>query len=291
MHRREEKMGTPSAMATMGGPRDAGRPGQRLFIEAVPLDNITGTDALRYVEHNGSRVDGRAALAVLFVNVHSLHLARRRRSLMHSLQMADLVLPDGSGLALAGKMLGYPIGENLNGTDFSPRVLELACERHWSVFLLGGRNGVAERCRDILAAKLPGLDIAGTYHGHFSDAEEPSIIEEINRVKPDLLFVALGSPLQEEWIMEHVGSLAVGMCFGVGGLFDFLAGEKRRAPRWLRRAGLEWVFRFVVDPASKWDRVLVEIPLYVLRVVVARLFKKPMVSTKPPFYAENHGEA
>ncbi len=291
MRRHEENMVSPSAMATMHGPRDAERPGERLFIEAVPLDNITGADALDFVDHYGSRLDGRAARAVLFVNVHSLHLARRRRALRHSLQKADLVLPDGSGLALAGKMLGHPIGENLNGTDFSPRVLELASERHWSVFLLGGRNGVAERCKEVLAAKLPGLEIAGTYHGHFSDAEEAFIVEEINRVKPDLLFVALGSPLQEEWIMEHVGSLAVGMCFGVGGLFDFLAGEKRRAPLWLRRVGLEWVFRFVVDPASKWDRVLVEIPLYVLRVIVARLFKRPMVSTTPPLYAENHGEA
>jgi N-acetylglucosaminyldiphosphoundecaprenol N-acetyl-beta-D-mannosaminyltransferase len=90
--------------------------------------------------------------------------------------------------------------------------------------------------------------------------------------------------------MEHAGSLAVGMCFGVGGLFDFLAGERRRAPRWLRQAGLEWVFRFVMDPASKWDRVLIEIPLYVLRVVAARLFKRPMVSTTPQLYAENQGE-
>ncbi|MGA9118636.1 MAG: WecB/TagA/CpsF family glycosyltransferase [Bacteroidota bacterium] len=261
----------------------------RLYIEDVPLDNIDGSTALGFVEMNAARVDGRKPRTVLFINVHSLHLARRDREMMQCLRGANLVLPDGSGLALAGKLLGHPIGENLNGTDFSPRVLQLARDHGWSAFLLGGKAGIAERCGEVLAARIPGLRIVGTRHGHFSPEEETSIIAEINRVKPDILFVAMGSPIQEKWIMEHVHSLAVGMCFGVGGLFDFLAGERRRAPLWIRRAGLEWVYRFLSDPAAKWERVLVEIPAYVARLLRARLLRQPMLTTEPQFSADHHG--
>ena len=263
---------------------------ERLFIEGVPLDNIDGPTALRFVERNAPRGDGCEARTVLFVNVHSLHLARRDRDLMSCLHKADLVLPDGSGLALAGKLHGHPIGENLNGTDFSPRVLRLAAVHRWTVFLLGGKDGVAERCRDVLAAQLPELRIAGIRHGHFTPEEEVSIIAEINRVKPDILLVAMGSPLQEKWIVQHARTLSVGMCFGVGGLFDFLAGEKRRAPLWIRRVGLEWVFRFIMDPVAKWDRVLIEIPLHVARVLVARLLRQPMVTTSLEYSKEHQGE-
>jgi len=267
------------------------RTGERLFIEDVPIDNIDGSTALGYVERYGPRVDDREPRSVLFVNVHSLHLARRDVDFLDSLQKANLVLPDGSGLALAGKLLGHPIGENLNGTDFSPRVLELARDRQWSVFLLGGKAGVAERCKEVLLARWPGLAIVGMRHGHFSTEEEESIIAEINRIKPDLLFVAMGSPIQEKWIVQHAPALSVGMCFGVGGLFDFLAGERRRAPLWIRRVGLEWLFRFVMDPASKWDRVLVEIPLYVARVIAARVLNQPMLTAAPRLSTDHQGES
>jgi N-acetylglucosaminyldiphosphoundecaprenol N-acetyl-beta-D-mannosaminyltransferase len=203
---------------------------------------------------------------VFFVNVHSLHLARKNGRFLHCVNGGDLVLADGSGLHLAGELLKTPIAENLNGTDFVPRVLREAEISRWSVYLLGARQEALERCEREIARKFPKLCIAGSHHGYFSKAEEAAILTEVNSAAPSILLVALGSPYQELWIGKYAPLLHARVCLGVGGLFDFLSGKRRRAPLWMRSCGIEWLFRFVVEPNMKWRRVLIEIPLFLLRL-------------------------
>ncbi len=262
---------------------------QRLIVEGVRIDNIDSSTALRCVEAFArDRTEG-APRTVLFANVHSLHLARKDPSLLQRINAADLVLPDGSGLALAGRLFGHPIRENVNGTDFLPRVLSHARDRGWTVFLLGGRREIVERCATSLRGRLPGLRIVGVFHGHCADHEQEQVIAQINALRPDLLLVGMGTPTQENWIVRHASRLRAGICFGVGGLFDFLAGDKPRAPRWLRNAGLEWVFRFLHDPAGKWNRVMVEIPAFLGRLVAARIMNRALLTRAPHVHNEVGG--
>jgi len=233
------------------------------------IDNIDGRTALERVLSYAR--NGNGAHRVYFTNVHTIHIARRDPELLRALNAADLVLPDGSGLKIAGKIIRKPIIENLNGTDFTPKVLERAASMGRSVYLLGGTAKAVNLARERLVSQIPSLQIIGHHSGYFSAAEEPLIVREINERQPDILLVAFGTPMQEMWIARHASILRVRVCMAVGGLFDFLSGEKSRAPRWIRSCGLEFIYRFLQDPRSKWERIFVEIPLF-LALILKRRF-------------------
>ncbi len=247
--------------------RDLGR--HRISILGVRVDNVDGEAAHRAIGKAVFARKGTPMRKLFFVNVHTIHLARRNPEFFRCVNSADLILPDGSGLNLAGKLAGHPILENLNGTDFTPRVLREAEKRSWTVYLLGSKRDVLNRCRKHIEARFPRLNIVGDHPGYFSLRQERELMYDINRKRPDILLVALGSPLQELWIHRHAHELNVGVAMAVGGLFDFLSGERKRAPLWMRKIGIEWVFRFFQDPRTKWERVIVEIPIF-LALVVAR---------------------
>lgn len=247
-----------------------------LYIFGVRVDNTTCRRALERIRHYILHRNGSRAREVFFTNVHSIHLARRDALFHHCLNHADLVLPDGSGLGLAGKFFGTPIIENLNGTDFTPKLLREAGKSGWTVYLLGARPGVAEQCQQYLSRRFPTLKVIGFHHGYFSSEESDVIVKDINSKQPDILLVALGSPFQEKWIVSHVKQLKVKVCLAVGGLFDFLGDFKKRAPLWMRQLGIEWVYRFFQDPKAKWERIFVEIPLFLLKVLVGRLAPRRM---------------
>jgi len=244
---------------------------RRVFILGVRADSIdsgTALDLLRVFAMRG--VDGRPA-RVFFTNVHTIHIARRHSELLSLINNADLVLPDGSGLKIASKLFGTPILENLNGTDLTPRFLQIAESEGLSVYLLGGQPSVVKDCSCWLAKRYPDLRVVGYHHGHFSAEEEKALVAEINAARPQILLLALGTPLQERWIARNAQHLRVGVCMGVGGLFDFLSGSKSRAPLWMRRLGIEWIYRFLQEPRAKWERVFVEIPFFLALIVAKRL--------------------
>lgn len=244
---------------------------ERTCVDDVCFDNIDRGLALAIIrrfledsEHHGPRL-------VSFANVHTITVARRDHELRYALHRADLVLPDGSGLALAGRVTGLPVRENLNGTDFIPLVLAMLAEQGRSVFLLGAREHVVAACAQDLPRRFPGLRIAGYRHGHFAGSDDGSVLAAITGARPDVLLVAMGTPVQEVWTTAVAHSLPVRICITVGGLFDFLSGERQRAPRWVRRLGMEWLFRFLHEPARKWDRVLMEIPGFLFRLAIRQM--------------------
>lgn len=229
----------------------------------VRVDNLSLDEALRQVENLIKQAeDDGVPRQVFFTNVHSIHLARKNNRFQQYLDQADLVLPDGSGLKIAGKVLNMPILENLNGTDFTPKVCRMAEVGGWSMYLLGAKENVVKNCFDNMRSRFPNLSLAGYHNGYFSGEEENEIIAEINEKKPDILLVALGSPYQEKWVAQNADRLDVNVCFAVGGLFDFMSNEVERAPLWMRKLGIEWLFRFLQDPKAKWDRIFIEIPVF-----------------------------
>ncbi len=243
----------------------------RYYID-VRVDNLSLDNALERVEELvlESKQD-EVTRQVFFTNVHSIHLARRDTELRNYLSQADLVLPDGSGLAIAGQILNMPVQKNLNGTDFTPKVCRMAEVGGWSFYLLGAQEHVVKSCYNNMQNRFPNLDIAGYHNGYFSEKEEQQIISEINEKKPDILLVALGSPLQEKWVAQNAHRLDANVCFAVGGLFDFMSNTVDRAPRWMRDIGMEWLYRFYQNPAKKWDRIFIEIPEFLLLIARRKL--------------------
>jgi N-acetylglucosaminyldiphosphoundecaprenol N-acetyl-beta-D-mannosaminyltransferase len=143
-----------------------------------------------------------------------------------------------------------------------------AAENGRSVFLLGAAPSVADAAAQVLAGRYPGLKLAGAQHGYFKVSEETDVIARIRRAAPDLLFVGMGMPAQEKWIAKNLQALGVPVVMGVGGSFDVLSGRVGRAPLWMRRAGVEWLYRLVREP-WRWRRIA-QLPVFAWKVIRQR---------------------
>lgn len=237
--------------------------GEQVTLLGVRFDLLSRTEAHGVLVSSFGRG---AAWKVYVVNAHTLNLAWENPSFRRILNEADLLLNDGSGVGVASRMAGKPFPDNLVGTDLAPQICELAVPGGIGVFLLGGMPGVPERAAERLRQMVPGLRICGTRHGYFSESENYGVVEEINRSGAGILLVAFGNPLQETWIHRNAAGLRCDVCIGVGGLFDHLAGRLRRAPLWMRRAGIEWVHILMGQP-HKWRRYLIGNPVFLVRAL------------------------
>jgi len=182
------------------------------------------------------------------------------------LKSADLVTPDGAGILWAATTLNYPLPERVTGIDIIHNICRLAAKKGYSLYLLGSYPGVAGEAALNLTRKYPGIEIAGTHHGYFgcedsqncedvkngnsdkNNKEEKEIIAEIKEKRPDILLVGMGVPKQEKWISKNLDKLDVPVCMGVGGSFDVLSGRIPRAPLWMQRHGMEWIYRSIKQP-------------------------------------------
>jgi N-acetylglucosaminyldiphosphoundecaprenol N-acetyl-beta-D-mannosaminyltransferase len=199
-----------------------------------------------------------------YVNAHSLNVAFRDVAYSGVLARADLVLNDGIGLELAARMRGTRFQENLNGSDFTVRLLTLAAQRRWRVFLYGGLPDVAAAARDRLRDSIDGLDVVGVCDGY---GEEPGeeIAARIRASAADVVIVALGQPAQELWLDRHLAQTGCHLGLGVGAFLDFASGRVARAPRWMNTLGVEWLFRLAREPGRMWRRYVVGNPLFLWR--------------------------
>ncbi|WP_460272164.1 WecB/TagA/CpsF family glycosyltransferase [Celeribacter sp. ULVN23_4] len=211
------------------------------------------------------------ARSVFFLNAHCANLRAKDRAYASALARADMVLPDGIGVELAARMSGGPLTENLNGTDFAPTLLRKATEQGLSVFLFGAQPGTAEKAAMKLSTTIPGLRIAGTRDGFEGATDARRAIAAINASGADILLVAMGVPMQEMWIDRHLPDLAPRIVLGVGALFDFLAGNVSRAPRAVRKAKMEWVWRLMQEPRRLAKRYLIGNVSFLMRASVHAL--------------------
>jgi N-acetylglucosaminyldiphosphoundecaprenol N-acetyl-beta-D-mannosaminyltransferase len=190
------------------------------------------------------------------VNPEFVMAAQKDGEFMRILQQAELCLPDGVGLLWASRRLGYRLPERVAGSDLVYHLASLAADHGWRLFLLGAAPGVAEEAATILQGRYPGLIVAGTYAGSPDPAENEAIVARINAGQADMLYVAYGAPRQDKWIARNQEALpTVRLAMGVGGALDFITGRAIRAPRWLQRLGLEWLYRLFREP-WRWRRML-----------------------------------
>jgi N-acetylglucosaminyldiphosphoundecaprenol N-acetyl-beta-D-mannosaminyltransferase len=220
-------------------------------ILGVRIDNLSMEEVLRKVE--GFLEDGQQHYLVT-PNPEFLVRAQEDRQFQEILNRADLAIPDGAGLLFASRFLSQPIKERVTGTDLMEKICQQAAQKNWSVFLMGARPGIAEKAAINLRKKYSGLKV------------EAGFEEVIGQ--PDILFVALGAPKQEKWIVRNLNKRpGIKLAIGVGGAFDFIAGRVRRAPGFLQQLGLEWFWRLTLQPwrGRRVFRAVVKFPWLVVK--------------------------
>jgi exopolysaccharide biosynthesis WecB/TagA/CpsF family protein len=242
---------------------------ERIDVLGVPVLTAEPPTARRAVAQACLAQD--EPVKVAYANAHSLNLASTDPAFRSALQGFEFVFNDGAGVSLAARVQGRPVPANLNGSDFTPLLLELAVRQGWSVFFLGGRPGTAERAAGRLATRFPELRVAGTAHGYFEPEQSAAVVASVRRSGADVLIVAMGNPLQELWLEEHLAATGALMGVAVGAFLDFAAGNVPRAPRWMNRLGIEWLYRLAQEPRRMWRRYVVGNPLFVMRVLTEQL--------------------
>lgn len=260
--------------ASQGTTETVSDPVQRQSILGVPVDVINRAEALTlFVDWLGS---GATTLRhVVTVNPEFVIAAQRDEEFASVLRESALATADGVGITLAGRALGVPVGERVTGVDLVEGLSEIsAADPRCRLFLLGAGPGVAGETAVRLADRFPGVRIVGTYAGSSKESGFDEIRAQLAGIDATVLLVAFGHPAQDLWIARHREALAahgILISAGIGGAFDYLSGRVPRAPRLVRRLGLEWLYRLVRQP-WRWRRQLA-LPLFVLLVLRERLRK------------------
>jgi N-acetylglucosaminyldiphosphoundecaprenol N-acetyl-beta-D-mannosaminyltransferase len=218
-------------------------PLDRVDILGVPIDRVNMADAVRRIRR--FMVEDRPHMIVT-ADSAGVVIAQHDPELLSIMRAADLITPDSAGILLAAKLLGNPLKERVCGIDLAQKLCEVCAETELSVFLLGAAPGVADAAATNLVGKYPGLRIAGTRDGFFTD--DKAVVEMVHASGAAVLFAAMGIPKQEKWVSAHLRELGVRVAIGLGGSFDVFSGNVQRAPAWMRNHGLEWLHRLVSNP-------------------------------------------
>ncbi|MCR5833288.1 MAG: WecB/TagA/CpsF family glycosyltransferase [Selenomonadaceae bacterium] len=234
---------------------------ERVKILDVNVDSVTMTQA---VERVTEIIETGSPELVATANAEMLMMSTHDAELNRILNAARLVVADGAGTVWAARHLGKSMPERVAGYDLVQELMKLAPSKSWKFFLFGSSPGIADKAKAKAEKLYPGIKIVGTRNGYFSAADEPEIIAQIKQAEPDILLAALGVPKQEKWLFAHMNELQVPVNIGVGGTFDVMAGAVKRAPLWMQRAHLEWLFRAMLQP-SRAGR-LIALPKFVMKV-------------------------
>lgn len=205
------------------------------------MDSLEAKDIINHL------IKQKKAALVFTPNAEIVVQAHADKEFLEILRSAQLILPDGSSLLWAAKALKKPLKARVTGIDLMQLLLPEAEKKGWTVFFLGAKQEILEKAVFNTLRNYPSLKLAGYHHGYFKNDIIP--LQVINQVKPDLLFVGMGAPKQERWLYQYKNQLECGVAMVVGGSFDILAGKTKRAPFWMQKRGLEWLYRYLQEPA------------------------------------------
>ena len=236
----------------------------KLDIMGLQFDNVTMDEASARAEQI---LAGKKTCYAVTPNAEIAYEALYDETLRALINGADLVLPDGAGVVLASKLLKTPLKQKVAGVDFADGLLGVLEETGGRLYLLGSKPGIGELAAEKMCEKHPKLNICGIADGYFKD--EAAVVEKINAAAPDVLFVCLGAPKQEHFMQAHRKELNVRLMAGLGGSLDSFAGTVKRAPRWMIRMNLEWLYRLIKQP-SRFGRML-RLPKYIWAAVCERI--------------------
>ena len=246
---------------------------ERLKILGVEIDNINIDEAGKITKELIENSNKSCELIVA-PNVEFIMTAQKDKEFFDILKSAKLATPDSVGVEIAGKLQKKPLKQRIPGQAYFRKVLECGEKEGWTFYLLGGKGDTVQKAIDNIKKMYPKINIVGAHEGFFEKDSEQQVIDEINTLQPNVLFVAMGAPAQEKWIYKHKNELKVDVSAGQGGTFDYEAGNIRRAPRWIQKIGMEWFWRLILQP-SRIVRMMA-LPQYLIRII----FTKDMTKSK-----------
>ena len=239
---------------------------ERMKILGVPVDALTMDESVKEITER--TLEGKKTFVVT-ANAEIIMMCQEDSFYNDVVSnQADIVLPDGAGAVWAGRHKGYQVPERVAGYDLFRKLLEAGREQGMKSYFFGGSPGIAEAAKKKVEELYPGVKIVGTHNGYFKDEDVPQIVDDINKSGADYLFIALGAPKQERWIMDNMDKVDAKLFMGIGGSFDVLAGKMQRAPKWMQDASLEWLFRLYKQP-SRLGRMMA-LPKFVIKVILSK---------------------
>lgn len=249
-----------------------------VWIGTIPVHPVRLSDTLAFIDRVAASKAGEKAV-IHYANAHAVNLAGRNGSFRDAMIGASLVFCDGKSLQWAARVLGGQLPERFTPPDWIDDLCAQTVAMGHRLFFLGGARGVAKAAADELQARHPGLEVSAA-HGYFprTAAAVSEVIRKINENRTDVLLVGLGMPEQEIWLDEHLDRLDCRVCLTVGGMFDFVSGQKPRGPRWLTSIGLEWLTRLVHEPRRLGTRYVLGNPRFVWTVARQALRAGPVAS-------------
>ena len=219
-------------------------------LSGVKVDNVSMAEAVGIVE---GFLGAPAPHLIVTPNPEIIVSAQKDEELKRIVNSASLRVPDGISMVVVSRILGTPLKERVTGIDLMLKLIEQCGKQGRKIFLLGGKPGIAQAAAARLLEKFPGINIVGTYHGYFK--EDSEAIKAVKDAGPDVLFAGLGAGRQEKWLERYHGELRVPVAMVIGGSLDVISGQKRRAPKWMQRMYIEWLYRLFTEP-ERWKRQL-----------------------------------
>lgn len=223
------------------------------------IDNITFDESLKAIE---SFIENKTINYVVTINTDFIVKMEDDKYFKKIVDEADLAIIDGKPLIWISNILKQPIKEKISGSDLVPALLQVCAIKGYSVYIIGGKEGIAEKAKENAEKKYPGLKIVGTYSPVFGFEKNPQRIDEINKmikdVHPDIVVACFGCPKQEKWMYENCKKYGAYVSIGAGATVDFLAGNMKRAPKWIADHGFEWLYRFFQEPKRLFKRYFVD---------------------------------
>ena len=247
---------------------------KKFSILEVDISAIDMDDASLFIE---DAVLKRKKIYVCVCPVSTVMECKKNENILASVNSADLATPDGMAVVWLGRMQGYKNIKRVYGPELMQKICGISAEKGYRNYLYGSSQDVLDKLNERLNKTYPGLVIVGSFSPPFQQLtkdEDEKIVEDINRSNPDIVWVGLGSPKQDLWMYEHRCSISAPVIIGVGAAFDFLAGVKPQAPRWMRNNGFEWLFRLITEPKRLWRRYLWDYPLFVYYLLLDLILPK-----------------
>ena len=236
-------------------------------ILGISIDNVNideaGERTKQLIEYSN-----KTCKMVVAPNTEFIMMAQKDKEFYDILRGADLATPDSVGVMIGGKKQGKPFKERIPGQAYFRKVLEIGEKEGWTFYFLGGKGDVPYLASENVKKIYPNIKIAGYHEGFFENDSEESVIEEINKLEPNVLFVAMGAPIQEKWIANHKNELKCDLAAGQGGTFDYEAGKIKRAPKFVQKLGIEWFWRLILQP-TRIIRMMA-LPIYLIKITFTK---------------------
>jgi N-acetylglucosaminyldiphosphoundecaprenol N-acetyl-beta-D-mannosaminyltransferase len=239
----------------------------KVRILGIDVDNID-VDEAGQITKELIENSNKTCKVIVAPNTEFIMMAQKDEEFYNILRGADLATPDSVGVMIGSKLQKKPLKQRIPGQMYFRKVLEVGEKEGWTFYLLGGKDDVPALAAENVKKIYPNLKIVGYHEGFFDKDSEEDVIEEINKLQPNVLFVAMGAPIQEKWIAKHKDKLKVDVAAGQGGTFDYEAGKIKRAPVIFQKLGIEWFWRLILQP-SRIFRMIV-LPIYLMKIIFTK---------------------